>query len=71
MAKYIEKVQQMLQKQGADAVILQSKTMKKYIHTLTGSGCKILITKDKGYIFQMADIWKRQRKRERFRDLAC
>lgn len=51
MAKYIEKVQQMLQKQGADAVILQSKTMKKYIHTLTGSGCKILITKDKGYIF--------------------
>ena len=65
MAKYIEKVQQMLQKQGADAVILQSKTMKKYIHTLTGSGCKILITKDKGYIFLDGRYLEEAREKEK------
>ena len=51
MANYIDKVQNMLENSQNDAVVLKSATMKKYLNTLTGSGCQIVITKDKGYLF--------------------
>lgn len=51
MSQYIEKVKDMLKEKNADAVILKSKTMKKYLNTLTGSGCQLVITKNQSYIF--------------------
>lgn len=50
MAKHIAKIQDYLKQQHIDAILLKSKTMKKYIATMTGSGCQILITKTKGYL---------------------
>ena len=50
MAKRIKKIQAYLAEQNLDAILIKSKTMKKYLATLTGSGCQILITKDTGYL---------------------
>ena len=43
MAKHIENIRNELEKCGADAMYLKSKTMKKYLDTMTGSGCQIQI----------------------------
>lgn len=50
MAKRIDKVQQFLNEKNIDALLLKSKTMKKWMSTMLGSGCKVLITKSKGYL---------------------
>lgn len=50
MSKRIDKMQQFLIERDLDAILIKSKTMKKYLDTLTGSGCQILITKEKGYL---------------------
>lgn len=50
MAKHIKKLQKYLEEQQLDAILLQSKTMKKYVVTLSGSGCQILVTRDQGYL---------------------
>lgn len=50
MAKRIDKVQEFLNEKGIDALLLKSKTMKKWMSTMLGSGCKVLITKSKGYL---------------------
>lgn len=50
MAKRINKIQDFLNEKDIDAILLTSKTMKKWMATMTGSGCKILITKNKGYL---------------------
>ncbi|MEG0329723.1 MAG: M24 family metallopeptidase [Longicatena sp.] len=51
MAKRIHKMQEFLKANKLDAILLTTKTMKKYIDTLTGGGCKVLITKSNGYLF--------------------
>lgn len=43
MAKRLGKLQTFLQEQKLDALLIKSKTMKKYMDTLTGSGCQILL----------------------------
>lgn len=50
MAKRIDKVQAFLKEKNIDALLLKSKTMKKWMSTMLGSGCKVLITKSKGYL---------------------
>lgn len=50
MAKRINKIQNFLNEQNIDAVLFISKTMKKWMCTMQGSGCKVLITKNKGYL---------------------
>jgi Xaa-Pro aminopeptidase len=50
MAKRVERVQALLKNLNVDGVLIKSKTVKKYLDTLTGSGCKILITREKGYL---------------------
>ena len=50
MAKRLGKLQAFLQKQKLDALLIKSKTMKKYMDTLTGSGCQILLMRDQGYL---------------------
>ncbi|WP_129736508.1 M24 family metallopeptidase [Massilimicrobiota timonensis] len=50
MAKRIEKVQDFLKNQKLDALLIQSKTMKKWMSTMLGSGCKVLITQQHGYL---------------------
>lgn len=50
MAKRLEKIKRFINNKNIDAVLIKSKTMKKYIDTLTGGGCQVLITKNKSYI---------------------
>lgn len=50
MAKRLNKMFQFMQDRQVDALLIKSKTMKRYIDTLTGGGCKILFTKEKGYL---------------------
>lgn len=50
MAKRIPKLQQFLIDQKLDAFLIKSKTMKKYIDTLTGGGCQVLLTREQGYL---------------------
>ena len=44
---HMGRVRAQLAEAGCDAVLIKSKTMKKYLDTMTGSGCKVLITKDR------------------------
>ncbi|MGL5417760.1 MAG: M24 family metallopeptidase [Clostridium sp.] len=50
MAKHIEKMKSILEKLTLDGILIKSKTNKKYLDTLTGSGVLVLITKEKGYL---------------------
>jgi len=50
MRKKLLKIQTFIDKEGIDAILIKSKSMKKWIATMTGSGCNILITKRNGYI---------------------
>ena len=50
MAKRLGKLQAFLQKQKLDALLIKSKTMKKYMDTLTGSVCQFLLMRDHGYL---------------------
>ena len=50
MAKRIQKMQKFLIDKKLDALLIKSKTMKKYMDTLTGSGCQVLIMKDAAYL---------------------
>lgn len=50
MAKRIEKIQAFLYEKDIDALLIKSKTMKKWLDTMTGSGCQVLITKKHGYL---------------------
>ena len=50
MAKRLGKLQAFLREQKLDALLIKSKTMKKYMDTLTGSGCQILLMRDQGYL---------------------
>lgn len=50
MAKRIEKIQSFLSEKKIDALLIKSKTMKRWMSTMTGSGCQVLITKNHGYL---------------------
>lgn len=50
MAKRVHKIQSFLAEKNIDALLIKSKTMKKWLATMTGSGCQVLITKEKGYL---------------------
>lgn len=50
MAKRINKIQSFLNEKKIDALLIKSKTMKRWMSTLTGGGCQVLITKSKGYL---------------------
>ncbi|NRX94292.1 M24 family metallopeptidase [Clostridium beijerinckii] len=50
MAKRIEKIHEFMNDNNIDALLIKSKTMKKWLSTMTGSGCNVLITKNKGFL---------------------
>lgn len=49
MAKHINKIKELLNILNIDAALIKSKTIKKYLDTVTGSGIHLFITKDKSY----------------------
>lgn len=65
---HIDRVREQLIQSGADAVLIKSKTMKRYLGTLTGGGCKVLITRERGYL--ILDGRYAIEAREKERDLA-
>ena len=50
MAKRINKIQEFLDEKDIDALLIKSKTVKKWMNTMTGSGCQVLITKEHDYL---------------------
>lgn len=46
MAKRINKIQEFLDEKDIDALLIKSKTVKKWMNTMTGSGCQVLIKKN-------------------------
>lgn len=46
----VETVRSLLEECGLDALLIKGKTLKRYLGTVTGSGCKVLITPDGGYL---------------------
>ncbi|MBA5851194.1 aminopeptidase P family protein [Clostridium sp. cel8] len=50
MARMVKKVQKFMYNNNIDAMLINSKTMKKWLSTMTGSGCNILITQNKGFL---------------------
>ena len=53
MEKRIQNFRSILKEVNADALLVKSKTNKKYIGALTGSGVKVLITQD--HLYQIMD----------------
>ena len=53
METRIQKFRTILEEKNVDAILLKSKTNKKYIGALTGSGVKVVITKD--HVYQVMD----------------
>lgn len=47
---HIDRVRAQLVASDIDAVLIKSKTMKRYLGTMTGGGCKVLLTRDQGYL---------------------
>ena len=50
MAKRLDKITSFLEEKQIDAILLTSKNMKKWMDTMLGSGCRVLITRKKGYL---------------------
>lgn len=50
MAKHLHLYKQLLKDKNIDALLVKSKTVKKHLQTLTGSGVLLLLTKDKDYM---------------------
>ena len=50
MAKRIKRIQEFLNEKDIDALLIKSKTVKKWMNTMTGSGCQVLVTKENGYL---------------------
>lgn len=48
--RHIERVRAELSRIDCDALLVTSRTMKKYLGTLTGSGCRPLITRNHAYL---------------------
>lgn len=63
--QHIDRVRIQLAEAGCDAVLIKSKTMKKYLDTMTGSGCKVLITRERGYLILDGRYINEARERER------
>ena len=49
MARHLDNIRSLIDKLSLDGILIKSKTSKKYLDTLTGSGVQILITRDNSY----------------------
>lgn len=49
MLQRIQRIKAILNEKNIDAILIKSKTNKRYVGALTGSGVKVLITKDNQY----------------------
>lgn len=63
MAKRINKIQEFLDEKDIDALLIKSKTVKKWMNTMTGSGCQVLITKEHGYLIVDGVILQKPKKK--------
>lgn len=50
MAKQIGRIQRFLNEKGIDALMIRSAAMKRWMDTMTGSGCTVLVTRKRGYL---------------------
>ena len=65
MNAHVDNVRAFLDERGLDAMLIKSKTMKKYLGTLTGSGCNVLITRERGYLIMDGRYVNEAAERER------
>lgn len=50
MAQHIADIRRLLSEKGLDAVLLRSKAMKRWMQTLTGSGCSAVVARDGAWL---------------------
>lgn len=65
MAKHLENIRACMKDNHADALYLKSKTMKKYLQTMTGGGCRVLLTQDDGYLLLDGRYLEEAREKEK------
>lgn len=65
MNAHVGNVRSFLEERGIDAFLVKSKTMKKYLGTLTGSGCNVLITAECGFLIMDGRYVNEANERER------
>lgn len=65
MNSRIDRVREAISENGVDALLIKSKTMKRYLGTLTGSGCKLLILPDRAYLVLDGRYVNEAREKER------
>lgn len=65
MNAHVKNVRAFLAKRDIDAFLIKSKTMKKYLGTLTGSGCNVLVTTERGFLIMDGRYVNETSERER------
>ncbi len=50
MARHLKNIKLLIEQLNLDGILMKSKTSKKYLDTLTGSGVQVLITRDNSYM---------------------
>ncbi len=65
MNAHVKNVRAFLAKRDIDAFLIKSKTMKKYLGTLTGSGCNVLVTTERGFLIMDGRYVNEASERER------
>lgn len=50
MARRVESFRRLLDERGLDALLVRSKTMKRWMGTLTGGGCSVVVTRDEALL---------------------
>ena len=58
----IQKIRSILEEKQIDAILIKSRSNKRYLGALTGSGVKVLVTRDALYpvSYTHLDVYKRQ-----------
>ena len=64
MNAHVDNIYTFLDEHKLDALLIKSKTMKRYLGTLTGSGCKVLFTRDRGFLIMDGRYVNEARERE-------
>lgn len=64
MAAHLAQVRSLLEEKGLDAILIRSKAMKRWMGTMTGSGCSVVVSKTGGWLIVDGRYINEARERE-------
>lgn len=50
MAEHLDRIRNLLDCKKLDAILIRSKAMKRWMRTMTGSGCSVVVSRDDGWL---------------------